>query len=137
MSPGQPGLTRRARTPPASLAEETDAVVPTIQESGGSIMFGRRFARFAMPAALGSILLLAAPAWAQTGTRNEKRVGDTGRTGQAGNVNKTNNAAANAAVRPAEADLAVRTGTYGERNANINGRSLPYGGFGTSYYGYA
>jgi len=108
-------------------------------------MFGRSLAKIATPTVLGSILLLVAPAWAQSGKGKDNRVGDTDRTGQTINVNKNtqtpanqvNQAAANAAVRQAEMDAAVRMGTYGERNSAIYQRSMPYGGFGTTYSGYA
>jgi len=98
-----------------------------------------------MPTVLGSIVLLAAPAWAQSRNGKDDRNGDTNRNAQTGTIGKTaqtpaaqtNNPAANAAARRADAEAAARAGTYAERNANIYGQSVPYGGFGTSYYGYA
>ena len=89
-------------------------------------MFGHRWTRIAGPTVLGTLLLLAAPAWAQAQNGNDSRTGNT-----------SSSAAAAGAQRRAAADAAARAGSYTARNATLYGQYLPYGGFGTSYYGYA
>jgi uncharacterized protein (TIGR03000 family) len=92
-------------------------------------MFEHRRTRIVGPTVLGALLVLAAPAWAQAQNGNDSRSG-----GAIGTAQSTSAAAE--AQRRAEAAAAARAGGYTERNATLYGRYLPYGGFGTTYYGY-
>src|SRR5947209_19409307 len=142
--PSPPAHSGRARPSPAGLADETAAVVPTaVQQSGGSIMFGRILARFRGPAVLGTILLLAAPAWAQSRNGKDDRPGGANGKAQAGTTSqavqqttpKTTNAAAATAQRRGDGEAAGRVSGTVDRNWAVNGPYMPYAG--AAYYGYA